>query len=72
MWELIVGALGVWFGLAVAIGHTLDRQARDAAWNRIATSRRISEESARRLEEQTVALLRWQEALEHRGQQADR
>ncbi len=72
MWELIIGAIGVWFGLAVAIGHALDRRARDAAWHRIATSRRIGEESARRLEAQTAVLRRWQEALEQHGQQADR
>lgn len=54
-------ALGGCLGLlvafvAVVVGLAADRSARDGAWRRIATSRAINAETARRLDEREVRL----------------
>jgi len=68
---LIVGGLGVLFGLAVAIGHALDRQARYFAWERIATSRQINQLNARELEQKELALHVWEDELHLRQRRLD-
>ena len=68
---LIVGGLGVLFGLAVTIGHALDGQARDSAWQRIATSRRINQLKERELEEIELALQLREDDLHRRERRVD-
>lgn len=67
----IIGGVGVLFGLAVAVHHTLDRHARTAAWQRIATSRRINQLATRDLEERELALQVREDALDHRERRLD-
>lgn len=50
---LVVGGLGLLVAIATFIGVSLDRQARDGAWTRIATARRANAEVKRDIE------LRW-------------
>lgn len=71
MVELIVGGLGVLFGLAVLVGHGLDREARDSAWQRIASARRANHEAARELEEREHLLQVWEDALDRRERRLD-
>ena len=68
---VIIGGLGALIGLAVVIGHLLDREGRDAAWRRIATSRRLNTATARDLEETVLALHVWEETLERRERWLD-
>jgi hypothetical protein len=63
--------IGVLLGLAITIGHALDRQARSAAWERIATSRRTNQEKARELEEYQLVLQVREDELERREQRVN-
>lgn len=71
MWGVVAGGLGVLFGLSVLIGHGLDRQARDAAWGRIATSRRINQETAQALQRKELDLQLLESELDRREQRVD-
>jgi hypothetical protein len=42
----VIGGLGVMLTLAVVIGFAIDREARAAAWDRVATARRINAEQS--------------------------
>ena len=48
---IALGGIGVLAALGAVIGHALDRKARDDAWRRIATARRVNAERARQLAE---------------------
>ena len=71
MWGVVVGALGVWFGLAIAIGHRLDREARESAWQRIATSRRLNHDAARQVAALRLTLQVRKDALDRREKRLD-
>jgi NAD(P)-dependent dehydrogenase (short-subunit alcohol dehydrogenase family) len=53
---VIAGGLASIVVLATLVGLALARQAREAAWDRIATSRRINAERARELNELAASL----------------
>ena len=71
MWTVIGGGLLALVGLAIFVGHALDRQSRDAAWRRIASSRRTNAEDRRDLEELAVALDAREIELDRRERRAD-
>ena len=55
---LIIGAgFATLAALTIVIAYAADRRARDSAWRRIATSRRINAERTRELDERAEALL---------------
>jgi hypothetical protein len=82
MLGVVVGGLGLLVALATFIGVAVDREARDAAWKRIAMARRRNAEWAEDLEQREAALNvreaeftarervldRWEAQLERREQ----
>lgn len=68
---VIVSGLAALVGLALVIGVLVDREARDAAWVRIATARRINSERATALEQQSVELELLEEQLASRERRLD-
>ena len=71
MWPVIGGGIVALIGLATWIGLALDRQSRDAAWGRIATSRRVNAETRSELEEQALELEVRETELDRRERWAD-
>jgi hypothetical protein len=57
VFDVAVGGLGLLIGLAAAIMSFSDRQARVAAWNRIAATRRLVAERLHELEERELTLI---------------
>lgn len=51
MFGVVVGGLGLLVGLAMVIGVAIDREARDAGWNRLAVARRIARERLQEIEQ---------------------
>jgi hypothetical protein len=68
---LVVGGLGVLVALATLIGVSLDRQARDGAWTRIAAARRVNAEVKRDLELRRLSLSIREEKLAARERWLD-
>jgi hypothetical protein len=80
MGGVVIAGLGVLVGLAAFIGLTLDREARNSAWTRIAAARRSLAERTRDVEQREVvlgvreveldarqrSLAHWEAALERR------
>ena len=71
MWPVIGGGLIALVGLATWIGLALDRQSREAAWGRIATSRQVNAETRRDLQEQAVELEVREIELDRRERRVD-
>jgi hypothetical protein len=66
-----VGAFGLLVALAILVGHRLDREARDQAWARIATARRVNAEQKRENEQQALLLDVREDELELRERRLD-
>ncbi len=71
MWPVIGGGLIALIGLATWIGLALDRQSRDEAWSRIATSRRANADTRGELEEQAAELEIREIELDRRERRVD-
>ena len=68
---VVFGGLGLLAVLAVVIGLRSDREARAAAWLRIATARRLNAENRREIEQLAVLLDVREGDLELRERQLD-
>ncbi len=68
---IAVGGLGLLAALAVVIGLVIDRAARDQAWARIATARRVNAEHERENERRALLLDVREDELELRERRLD-
>lgn len=64
-------ALGILALLGVLIGRTLDRQAQEAAWRRIASARRDNADRARELDAQQIQMHEIEDALASRARRLE-
>jgi hypothetical protein len=66
-----IGVFGLLVALAILIGHRLDRDARDTAWARIATTRRGIAEQRRQNDQQGLLLDVREDELDLRERRLD-